>query len=108
MHYTLNEPNMNNIKIVDCLLYAKLLYLPLIFSLLIICENKMNSYPEFVLKYFLHFRQREGKIHNIKQYLLLYNRHYKDVQRCFYFRENINNNLLPRNEKTNIFYSIHH
>ena len=66
----------------------------------------MNSYPEFVPKYFLHFRQWEGKIHNIKQYLLLYNKHYKDVQRCFYFRENINNNLLPTNETTNIWYSI--
>jgi len=36
----------------------------------------------------------------------LYNKHYKDVQRCFYFRENINNNLLPTNETTNIWYSI--
>jgi len=36
----------------------------------------------------------------------LYNKHYKDVQRCFYFRENINKNLLPTNETTNIWYSI--
>jgi hypothetical protein len=47
---------MKNIKTVDCLLYAKLLYLPFIFSLLIICKNEMNSYPEFVLKYLLHFK----------------------------------------------------
>jgi len=38
MHFMLNAPNINNLKIVDSLLYAKLLYLPFIFPLLIICK----------------------------------------------------------------------
>jgi len=36
----------------------------------------------------------------------LYNKHYKDAQSCFYFRENINHNLLPKDETTNLRYSI--
>jgi hypothetical protein len=61
----------------------------------------MNSYPEFVLKYLLNFKQWDGRMRNIKQYLSLYNKHYKDVQTCFYFRENMNNNLIVTNRRDN-------
>jgi hypothetical protein len=41
MHYTLNAPNTNIVKIVDCLLRIKPLYLPLIFLFLVIFKIRI-------------------------------------------------------------------